>query len=125
MGISHYDKPGQVHGWIKDNETGEIEMLNSPKVQFAVRLKGEEFIETAKGVFEAQSRHDSEPPYLYLFRFSIKEALHGIVKAIEVWNDDPTAEWVEFGSHAGGETKILRYRVFGRTSDIMEARAHE
>jgi hypothetical protein len=125
MGISHYDKPGAVHGWIKDNETGELEMLNSPRVQVAVQLKGEEFIETAKGVFEAQSRHDSRPPEFYVERFSIQHALHEAVRAIEVWNHDPTAEWVEFGAHAGGEERILRYRVFGRTSDIMEARAEE
>jgi hypothetical protein len=125
MGISHYDKPGAVHGWIKDNDTGQIEMLNSPRVQAAVQLKGEEFIETAKGVFESQSRHDSRPPEFYVERFSIQHALHEVVRAIEVWNHDPTAEWVEFGSHAGGKTNILRYRVFGRTSDILEARAKE
>jgi len=125
MGISHYDKPGAVHGWIKDNETGELEMMNSPKVQAAVHLKGEQFINIAREVFEAHSRHDADPPVLYPASFTLENALKGVVRSVEVWNHDPTAEWVEFGSHAGGESPILRYRVFGRTSDIMEARAEE
>lgn len=116
MGRSVYS-----NGFIKDNDRGPLEMLNSPKIQGALRATGEKFIEAAKFVFDQFSRHDDTPPVEYKEHFGIRDAHHGLVKSIEVFNDDPTAEWVEFGSHAGGETRILRYRVFGRAADALEA----
>jgi len=126
MGVSHYDRGG-VHGYIRDNETGELEMLNSPRVQAAVQLKGEQFINIARDVFAVHSRHDSEPPILYPLSFTLESALKGAVRSVEVWNRDPLTALVEFGSFAGEQhtTPVLKYRVFGRTSDILEARAEE
>ena len=122
MGITYISKPG-IKGYIMDNETGQLEIMNGIRAQAAVRLKGDQFVEVAKGVFEAHSKHESTPPVEYLEHFGVREHHFGAVLGIQVYNDDRTAEWVEFGAHAGGKTRVLRYRVFGRTEDIMGARA--
>lgn len=122
MGITFSTNP-QVRGYIKDNAAGQVELLNGPEMQLALHIKGEVFIETAKIVFETHSRHDSTPPIEYLEHFGMRQVFHNVVRAIEIFNDDPTAEWVEFGAHAGGRTRVLNYRVFGRTADFLEARA--
>lgn len=113
------------NGFLQDSDIGQHQLLNSPQVQLALRALGEEFIAVAKTIFIASSKREDRLPTLYLDSFGIREVHHLLVEAIEIYNDDPTAEWVEFGSHAHGETKVLRYRVFGRTADIMEAKASE
>lgn len=115
------------NGFLQDNATGQLEILNGPRCQIALRELGEEFIRVAKGIFDASSKHEDTLPTLYNESFGIREIHHLLVEAIEIYNDDPTAEWVEFGSHAGEDhqTRVLRYRVFGRTADILEARAHD
>lgn len=120
MGENHYK-----NGFIRDNAYGQNLIMNGPLTQLALRALGEEFISVAKGVFDIHSKHQSDPPILYNNSFGIREVHRLLVEAIQVYNDDPTAEWVEFGSHAGEDhqTRILRYRVFGRTADILEARA--
>lgn len=121
MGRSVYD-----NGYLQDNETGQLEILNGPRCQVALRALGEEFIEVAKGIYNASSKHEDTAPVFYNEHFGIRELHHLLVLGIEIYNDDPTAEWVEFGSHAGEDhsTRVLRYRVFGRTADVLEARAH-
>ena len=112
------------NGYIQDNDTGQTELLNSPQMMILLRLKGEEFIAVALEIYTASSRHDATAPVFYAQRFGIREVHHLLVQAIEVYNDDPTAEWVEFGAHAGGKTPVLRYRPLGRAADVLEARAH-
>lgn len=112
------------NGFIRDNETGQNLIMNGPLTQIALRAVGEEFVNRAIELFAASSKGDDMAPILYPDHFGIREVHHGLVEAIEVYNDDPTAEWVEFGAHAGGKTRVLRYRILGRTADAMEAAAH-
>lgn len=119
MGINFY-RTSNVKGYIKDNEFGQTEIMNLPAVAFLLEAKGQHAIAVMKTVFAAHSRHESTPPTLYPEHFGIRKTRRLLVQAIEVYNDDRTAEWVEFGAHAGGETPVLKYRVFGRAFDSLE-----
>lgn len=119
MGIDYYRRPG-VKGYIKDNEDGQLKILNSVKVEAALLDKGYEAIVLAKSIFAAHSRHESTPPTLYAQSFKLRRVRRGLARAVQVYNDDPTAEWVEFGAHAGGKTPVLKYRILGRTFDSLE-----
>lgn len=110
------------NGYIQDDYPGYNVLLNSPLVQFRLEALGEEFIQVAKGVFQAHDKGEDTLPVTYNNSFGIRHVHRLLIEAIQVYNDDPTAEWVEFGAHAGGKTRVLRYRVFGRTADILEAR---
>lgn len=109
----------------KSDDAGWQRLINSQKVQAFVETASLVMIEIAKGLFQERSKHESEPPVLYYYSFKIRRTrriANGLlVKAREVANTDRTAEWVEFGAHAGGTTPVLRYRIFGRTLDVMEA----
>jgi len=111
------------NGYIEDRLLFETELLNGPEVQIHLHLLGEEFIAVASLIYEASSKHDPDAPPRYNESWSIKDVHHFMVEAIQVYNSDPTAEWVEFGAHAGGTTRVLKYRVLGRAADVMEARA--
>lgn len=119
MGINFYTTRN-VKGYIKDNADGQLKILNSEPVQLLLEVKGKTAIIVAKSIFAGMSRHESTPPSLYPEHFGIRKTRRALVKAIQVYNDDRTAEWVEFGAHAGGTTPVLKYRIFGRTFDVLE-----
>lgn len=98
-------------------------ILNSRQVQTEVYKTGERFITKAIALYESVDKEEDTPPILYSAHFGIRVVARALVEAIQVYNDDPTAEWVEFGAHAGGKTRVLRYRIFGHTADAMEAEA--
>lgn len=105
------------------NGHGEIEIQNSPGMIAALTAKGHEGIAISKSLFAAESKHESTPPVEYEDSFGVR-ITHGEVPTAEVYNDDRTAEWVEFGAHpGGGQTEVLKYRILGRTLDILEGHA--
>jgi len=112
---------GAVVRWHSD-DAGWLRLMNSQGVQSYVTVVGHEMIVVAKGVFSSRAQGDSEPPVFYYDSFGIRHVRFLGKRGIEVFNSDRTAEWVEFGAHAGGETRILKYRVFGLAMDIMAAR---
>lgn len=111
------------HGFIKDDPLAYRAMLNGPEPQRLLHDTGEEFIVLCKQIYEVESKHDAEDltPH-YGNSFSLTETSRRLIRAIRVYNTDVTAEWVEYGSHAGGKTRILGYRIMGRAADILEAR---
>lgn len=119
MGINFFTT-GNVKGYIKDNETGHNRILNKRATQFLLEAKGHEAIFVARSIFAASSKHEDTPPVLYPESFKLRHYRRGLINAIKVVNDDRTAEWVEFGAHAGGTTPVLKYRIFGRTFDSLE-----
>jgi hypothetical protein len=111
------------NGHIEDDVTFQLKILNAPRVQLSLHKLGHDMIEVAQLIYEASSKHDAEdltPDYNE--SFSVEE-IGTAVKGIRVVNNDRTAEWVEFGAHAGGKTAVLKYRVLGRAADVMEAKA--
>jgi hypothetical protein len=121
MGQNHY-RGSWGHGEIHDNPGAVEIMLNKPELQAILHVKAEEFVTIARGIFEGHSQHDPFPPVYYSTSFKVRGVRDGLVRGVRILNSDPTAVWVEFGAHAGGKTPVLRYRVFGRTADILEAR---
>lgn len=114
------------NGFIVDFPDFERKMLNSIEVQARLEEVGLEFIEIGKGIYEVQSHHDQldlSPEYNE--SWGIRRVYHFLIKSIEVYNSDVTAEWVEYGAHAGGKTRILKYRVMGRTADFLESRTRD
>jgi hypothetical protein len=111
------------NGYISDDPVGIDLVLNGPLMKLALERFGDDFINRAISLFESVSKHDDMAPILYPARFGIRDSRHLTVESIEIFNDDPTAEWVEFGAHADGKTGILKYRIFGRTADAFEAEA--
>jgi len=109
---------------FKEDRTGELEILNGPRMIAALEAKAQEGIDISKGLFAADSKHEDTPPEFYLDSFGtrLSESPEG-VPVVTVYNDDRTAEWVEYGAHAGGETPVLKYRILGRTLDILEGGA--
>lgn len=102
----------------REDPSGWEEILNGPEVRAHLEAKGHEFVEVAEGIFAASSKHEDTPPVLYPASFFVDQTADGI----RVGNNDRTAEWVEFGAHAGGKTEVLKYRVLGRTLDVLESR---
>lgn len=99
-----------------------------PRVSELCRLRAEEIIEAAKGVFIQRSRWDNEfdtsetTPPKYLESFNLRKVRKAASFAWRVVNEDPGGLWVEYGAHAGGKTFVLRYRPMGRGLDIVAAR---
>jgi hypothetical protein len=112
------------NGFIVDDPDFELKFLNSAGVQEGLHKLGEEFIAVAQIVYEGSTKDDPDAPPRYNESFSIKDVHRDLLLAIQVYNSDVTAEWVEFGAHAGGKTAVLKYRVLGHAADIMEARAN-
>lgn len=114
------------NGYIEDEPDIDLKLMNSKEVRALLFVLGHEFIVIAKGIYEISSKHDPEDltPH-YNESWGLKEVHDYLVRGIRIENTDATAEWVEFGAHAGGKTRVLRYRVMGRTADVLEARAAE
>jgi len=93
--------------------------MNGAAVGRALDEKAEEFIAVAEGVYEAQTRHSGKPPILYEESFFFRRSKRFGVQSRLVGNSDPEAVYVEFGLNAGGKT--YRYRVLGKTLDILAA----
>ena len=99
-----------------------------PRAAAAIRHIAEEIQAAAILVFVKSQRWDNEdrtsettpPKYLKSFSNKRLKRIRGL--AWEVRNSDPSAVWVEFGAHAGGNTFVLRYRPLGRGLDIVAAR---
>lgn len=119
---------------IDEHNEGWGEYVRSSIFVEQLRLKAEEFVGVAKGVYMDRQVGESEPPTFYMQSFYIRiepwqveGGGPGGAKqpgyAYRVGNLDDIANLVEFGSHAGEdhETPVLGYRVFGRTMDIMGA----
>lgn len=113
----------------KEDMPGWAAAMRTAGVTAELKFQAEKFKAIAIGVFQAQSKHEEEPPAFYTSSFVIKRVfrpLDGVDNlpgyAYQVGNTDPIANLVEFGAHPGGDatTRVLRYRVFGRTLDIME-----
>lgn len=102
----------------REDPSGWDYILNDAEVRAYLEAKGHEFIEVAQGIFAASSKREDTPPVLYPDSFFVDQTASGV----RVGNNDRTAEWVEFGAHAGGKTAVLRYRVLGRTLDVLESR---
>lgn len=117
-----------------EDDSGWVKFLNSRAqggVQAYLDVKAEEFIHKANAIYSAQREYESELPIFYQDSFRVSRVsqpdhtfhtVNNIVHGRRITNIDPTAEWVEFGSHAGGghKTPVLRYRIFGKTIDSME-----
>lgn len=113
------------NGLITDTpDTAILKLVNSQEMAVLLNLTGQHFIETARAVFFSFSKHEDTPPIEYPNSFKLKRVRQGLIRGVRISNTDPTAEWVEFGAHAGGTTPVLKYRVFGRTADILEAEGH-
>lgn len=115
----------------KEDVSGWGKYVRTVSLREHLKVKSEEFVEVAKGVFAGSSQHEDEPPIFYQQSFYIKRipwpvegAFHQIGWAYRVGNHDDIANLVEFGAHAGGDPSapVLGYRVFGKTMDIMEGR---
>lgn len=107
----------------KEDHTGVLEILNGAPMVAALTAKGHEGNEISRGIFDARSKHEDTPPVEYPDSFGVRNARNGDLPSVEVFNDDRTAEWVEFGAHpGGGDTAVLKYRVLGLTLDALEAR---
>lgn len=102
----------------REDPSGWEEILHDPEVRAYLEAKAAEFVGVAEGIFAASSKHEDTPPVLYPASFFIDQTSDGV----RVGNNDRTAEWVEFGAHADGKTPVLRYRVLGRTLDVLESR---
>lgn len=80
---------------------------------------------TAMVIFEIQNHKDNEaatseftpPKYIASFRLD----WHANTASWRVVNDDPGWFLVEWGAHAGGKTRVLRYRPLSRALDIVAA----
>lgn len=102
----------------REDPTGWEEILNGPEARAYLEAKGAEFISVAEDLFAVSSKHEDTPPVLYPASFFVEQTSDGV----RVGNNDRTAEWVEFGAHADGKTPVLRYRILGRTLDVLESR---
>ncbi len=90
----------------------------SPQMARLLHRKATEINRRAKLVFISRQIPTNEgdtsqtTPPKYLNRFSVEkiERARGVVYRSK--NTDPAAKWVEYGAHAGGETKVLEYAPF-------------
>ena len=82
--------------------------------------------EAAAAVFTAEEVKTNEerlsettpPKYIESFKVVRNELPGGRFSFLAV-NDDPGALWVEVGAHAGGRTRVLKYRPYGRAMDAL------
>ena len=112
--------PAVVVAW-HSIDSGWLKVMNSPRAQAEVYARALEMNTLAGSVFISRSHHDSQPPEIYLKSFGVRRIRFLGKKGWEAYNHDRTAEWVEFGAHAGGKTPILKYRCYGVAMDIMNA----
>lgn len=93
-----------------------------PGVVAETKKKAEQLQSWAITVFDAAVKHThpvTPPPYRGSF-FVARRGGKGWV----LYNDDPAAVFVEFGSHpGGGQTTTLGYRPLGKAIDIAAGRA--
>jgi len=119
-----------VYAWEED-EGGWVRYLNSSSVQAHLEATAVQFIARANNIYLARQQGEAEPPTFYQDSWNIAKGhrvdptfhkVTAIIRTRLVGNSDPTATWVEFGSHAGGDwqTPVLGYRILGRTMDSME-----
>lgn len=115
---------------FKEDVSGWAAYVRTAPVQAKLRTKAEEFVLVAQALFAASSKHDDRPPEFYESSFVIKRIVKPLegaddlpTWAYEVRNIDPIANLVEFGAHPGGDPNefVLKYRIFGRTMDVLEA----
>lgn len=119
MGVNFYRSP-YVRGYIKDNLTGTTKILNGVPMQAVLASQMEEAKGVARGLYAAITKHEDTPPIEYPEHFGFRRIRRDLIRGVQFYNDDPTAEWVEFGAHAGGKTPVLKYRIIGRTFDTFE-----
>lgn len=51
-------------------------------------------------------------PPKYIREFRVRKIQRAKSYSWIALNEDPAAEWVEYGAHAGGRTLVLRYRPY-------------
>ena len=75
---------------------------------------------TAEEVKTNEERLSATTPPKYLDSFKVVRAeVPGGRFSFLALNDDPGALWVEVGAHAGGRTRVLKYRPYGRAMDAI------
>lgn len=96
-----------------DRSKLEAVVATDPRMDSYANRISNEIITVAKATFESRQRKDNEwrlsetTPPKYLASF-YKRKIGGV--RWHVGNSDPAAVWVEYGAHAGGETRVLGYR---------------
>lgn len=89
---------------------GLTRIANEPQTQARLFGLAHELKARAIKVYVRQVRHpNTEAPY-YISSFHIVPVRGKDIKGFRFSNTDPTWLWIEFGAHAGGKTKILRYK---------------
>lgn len=102
-----------------ENPEALKEILNGQPVRELMNTLAHDAITTARSIYANSTRGEDTPPFVYNNSFTVREESHDGVQSVDVYNEDPTAEWVEFGALAGGTTRILGYRVLGKTLDVL------
>lgn len=93
----------------------------SPGYDAYGRSRCEVLQKTATSVFQAKQRHDNEwrtsetTPPKYLASWKILR----VGNTFLLVNRDPAALWVEYGAHAGGETRVLGYKPLTTALEIV------
>lgn len=98
--------------------------VTSPDYRVYVERVANEIENEAQRVFRArenktnQGRTSETTPPKYLESFTTE--WRG--QTLFLINEDPAANWVEFGAHAGGKTPVLKYRPLGTALEIVANR---
>jgi hypothetical protein len=109
---------------LRINESALLAAATTPMYYAYARRVAEEIVEAAKNVYRMKEvrgnehRRSATSPPRYLESFQIER----VGRRMVVKNVDPGAMWVEFGSHAGGKTLVLKYRPMGTALDIVSNR---
>lgn len=104
---------------------GQRILETSPQAELLLRRVCEKILANAVAIFEFHNRKDNEwrvsqvTPPKYVSSFKIERAQSRL--SMRVVNTDPGWNWVEYGTHAGGKTFIMRYRPLGRALDMAAA----
>lgn len=110
-------------GW---DSSGFVEILNGPRMGAVLDEAAAFAEEAARGVYAAENKDEGKGPVYYEESFFVRKrrrlvAGGGQVQTREVGNSDPQWRFVEFGLNAGNSGRIYKYRVLGRTLDLLEA----
>ena len=102
---------------LDEKDFGKI--LNSAKTRKAAEDAADKLISLAKSEYLSQVIHPNTttPAYVSSFRKSV--SFEDGKYTVRVYNQDPTWKWIEFGAHARGRTRILRYKPMTRALQRM------
>lgn len=105
---------------------GFIRIINGPKMTEVLDTYAEFALSTAEGVYASANKGEAKPPIYYEESFFVRRRSRilrggGQAQTREIGNSDPEWVFVEFGLNAGNTGRIYKYRVFGRTMDVLES----